>query len=38
MGDRIPDYTLKLLDGGSLTSADLMDRKQPAFLFFHATW
>ena len=37
-GHRIPDFTLKLLDGESLTSADMVDRSQPAFLFCHATW
>jgi len=38
VGNRIPDFELELLDGTILTSADLLQRKQPAFLFFHAAW
>lgn len=38
VGNRIPDFTLKLLDGTVLTSANLRQRRQPAFLFFHGDW
>ena len=38
VGNRIPDFELELLDGTILTSADLRQRRQPAFLFFHADW
>jgi peroxiredoxin len=38
VGNRIPDFTLKLADGSSLTSADLRQGRKPAFLFFSADW
>ena len=38
VGDRIPDFKLKLVDGSTLTSTDLRQRRQPAFLFFYAEW
>ena len=38
VGDLSPDFTLKLLGGESVTSAQLRQSGQPAFLFFHATY
>jgi len=38
VGNRIPDFEIELVDGTILTSADLRQRRQPAFLFFHAAW
>ena len=38
VGHRIPDFTLMLLDGGTLTTENLRLNGKPAFLFFHADW
>ena len=38
VGNTVPEFTLNLLDGGSITSAELMNQDQPSFLFFHATF
>jgi len=38
VGNRIPDFELVLLDGSTVTSGDLVQRREPAFLFFHAVW
>ncbi len=36
-GDRIPDFTLGLADGATITSAGLVAAERPTFLFFFAT-
>ena len=37
VGDRIPDFTLDLVDGTKVTSASLKEQGEPAFLFFFST-
>ena len=37
-GDRVPDFALELVDGSTVTSADLQAMEQPVFLFFTATF
>ena len=37
VGDRIPDFTLDLADGTKVTAASLIERREPAFLFFFST-
>ena len=34
VGDRITPFTLRLVDGSTLTSSDLLSRNRPTFLFF----
>jgi len=38
LGQRIPDFAIQLVDGSSVTSADLLAQRQPTFLFFFETW
>ncbi len=38
VGNLAPEFTLDLIGGGSISSAELMDQNQPSFLFFHATY
>ncbi len=38
VGERVPDFTLTLVSGETVTSADLIESGQPTFLFFAATW
>ena len=38
VGQHIPDFELRLSGGASLSSATLLADRQPAFLFFFATW
>jgi hypothetical protein len=38
VGNTVPEFTLNLLDGASITSAELMNQDRPSFLFFHATY
>ncbi len=38
VGEHIPDFELRLGDGSSVSSAALLADRQPAFLFFFATW
>ena len=37
-GHRVPDFTLVLEDGSTITSASLIEAGQPTFLFFWATY
>ena len=37
VGNRIPDFTLELVDGATVTSASLVEQGRPTFLFFFAT-
>lgn len=34
VGDRIKPFTLRMVDGTTLTSNDLLSRNRPTFLFF----
>ncbi len=38
VGERIPDFSITLIDGSTVTSADLLAERQPTFLFFFETW
>ncbi len=38
VGQHIPDFELRLSGGARLSSAALLADRQPAFLFFFATW
>ena len=37
VGNLVPDFTLALADGSTVTSAQLIEEGRPAFLFFFAT-
>lgn len=37
VGYQIPDFTLTLADGGTVTSAEMVNSEKPTFLFFWAT-
>ena len=37
VGYRVPDFTLTLADGSTVTSASLVEAQQPTYLFFWAT-
>ena len=37
VGYKIPDFTLELVDGSTVTSADLVASGRPTYLFFWAT-
>ena len=34
VGDRITPFTLRLVDGSTLTSGDILSQNRPTFLFF----
>jgi hypothetical protein len=38
VGERIPDFAITLVDGSTVTSAELLAQRQPTFLFFFETW
>ncbi len=38
VGDRAPDFTLRLVEGTEVSSAELRRERRPAFLFFFTTW
>jgi peroxiredoxin len=38
VGERVPDFTLKLADGTQVTSQELLVKHRPTYLFFFATW
>ena len=38
VGDRAPDFEMRLADGTLVTFASLIAESRPAFLFFFATW
>ena len=38
VGDRVPDFTLSLHDGDTVTTASLLAEGRPTFLFFFTTW
>ena len=38
VGDRAPDFTLRLVEGTEVSSAGLLREQRPVFLFFFTTW
>ena len=38
VGDRAPDFEVRLADGTLVTFASLVAESRPAFLYFFATW
>ena len=38
IGDQIPEFNLRLVNGTTVNSAELVNTKKPAFYFFFATW
>ena len=38
VGNRVPDFEIRLVDGSAVTSASLLSEGRPVFLFFFATW
>ena len=36
-GNQVPEFTLELADGSSITSSDLVSQGKPTYLFFWAT-
>ena len=38
VGNRVHDFSIRLTDGRTVSSASLVGAKQPAFLYFFATW
>ena len=37
-GNYVPEFDLQLVDGSTITSAELVSTGKPAFYFFFATW
>jgi hypothetical protein len=38
VGHRIPEFTISLTDGTTVSLDDLLQEQRPTFLFFFATW
>ena len=38
VGNQVPEFDLRLVDGTTVNSANLVSTKKPAFYFFFATW
>ena len=38
VGNHLPDFDLRLVDGSTVSSADLVSMEKPTFYFFFATW
>ncbi len=38
VGDKIPDFDIRLNNGNVVSAATLIDNRQPTFYFFFATW
>ena len=38
VGNRVPDFTMHLGDGTTVSSASLVSADKPVFLYFFATW
>ena len=38
VGERVPEFSMRLSDRSTLTSADLVSTGKPVFLYFFATW
>jgi hypothetical protein len=38
VGERLPEFSMRLTDGSTLTSEDLVTKGKPVFLYFFATW
>ncbi len=37
-GDQIPEFSLRLVNGTTVSSTELVNTEKPAFYFFFATW
>ena len=38
VGDRVPSFTMRVVDGSRVTSTSLLSGDKPVFLYFFATW
>lgn len=38
VGNRVPEFSIRLADGSTVGSASLVSTKKPVFLYFFATW
>ena len=38
VGERVPEFGMRLADGRTLTSDDLVSIGKPVFIYFFATW
>ena len=38
VGDRVPSFTMRVVDGSRVTSTGLLREDKPVFLYFFATW
>ncbi len=38
VGNHLPDFDLRLVDGSTVSSAELVSMEKPTFYFFFATW
>ena len=38
VGDQVPGFDLRLVNGSTINSAELVSTGKPAFYFFFATW
>ena len=38
VGNRVPEFSVRLADGSTVGSASLVSTRKPAFLYFFATW
>ena len=38
VGNQVPEFDLRLVDGSTVNSAELVSTNNPAFYFFFATW
>ena len=38
VGDQVPEFDLRLVDGSTVNSAELVSAEKPVFYFFFATW
>ena len=38
VGNQVPEFDLRLVDGSTVNSTELVSTNKPAFYFFFATW
>lgn len=38
VGERVPEFSMRLADRSTVTSADLVTTGKPVFIYFFATW
>ena len=38
VGDRVPGFDMRLVNGSTINSTELVSAEKPAFYFFFATW